>query len=90
MDMTPLERAVAAAGGQSALARTLSTAERVVRQGHVWAWINRPLPVPAEFCRPIEAATGVSRHDLRPDVFGPPPASPAGEVADAASRQEAA
>ncbi|PPU32198.1 YdaS family helix-turn-helix protein [Xanthomonas sp. CFBP 7912] len=88
--MTPIERAVEVAGGQSALARFISTKERPVRQGHVWAWINRPLPVPAEFCRAIEAATGISRYDLRPDVFGPAPANPAGEVADAASRQEAA
>ncbi|WP_445327379.1 transcriptional regulator [Xanthomonas arboricola] len=35
-------------------------------------------------------ASQVSVHDLRPDVFGPPPANPAGDVADAASRQEAA
>lgn len=73
MDMTPLERAVSEAGGQSALARLLSTDERPVRQGHIWAWLNRDTLVPAEFCRSIEAATGVSRHDLRPDVFGPAP-----------------
>ncbi|WP_226426564.1 YdaS family helix-turn-helix protein [Xanthomonas sp. MWU16-30325] len=84
MDMTPLERAVVAAGGQSALARILSTDARAVKQGHVWAWINRGHSVPAEFVIKIEAATGVSRHDLRPDVFGPAPANPDGEVADAA------
>ncbi|PPU41854.1 YdaS family helix-turn-helix protein [Xanthomonas arboricola] len=84
MDTTPLERAVEAAGGQSALARLLSTDLRAVKQGHVWAWINRGHAVPAEFVMKIEAATGVSRHDLRPDVFGPHPANPAGEVADAA------
>ncbi|MEQ8034290.1 YdaS family helix-turn-helix protein [Xanthomonas sp. WHRI 6106] len=84
MDMTPLERAVEAAGGQSALARILATETRVVRQGHVWAWIHRGHSVPAEFVIKIESATGVSRHDLRPDVFGPAPANPEGEVADAA------
>lgn len=29
--------------------------------------------VPAERVLEIEALTGVSRHDLRPDVFGPVP-----------------
>ena len=27
--------------------------------------------VPAEYCRTIERLTGISVHDLRPDVFGP-------------------
>lgn len=30
--------------------------------------------VPAERCLEVEAVTGISRHDLRPDVFGPAPA----------------
>ena len=29
--------------------------------------------VPAERVLEIERLTGISRHDLRPDVFGPPP-----------------
>ena len=33
--------------------------------------------VPARHVLAIEAATGVSRHDLRPDVFGPAPANDA-------------
>ena len=75
MDNSPLEAAVAAVGGQSALARLLSTEEKTVRQGHVWAWIHRERRVPAEHVLAIEAATGVSRHLLRPDVFGPPAAN---------------
>lgn len=31
--------------------------------------------VPPAWCIPLEAATGVSRHDMRPDIFGPSPAS---------------
>jgi DNA-binding transcriptional regulator YdaS (Cro superfamily) len=27
--------------------------------------------LPAEFCLAVEDATGVSRHRLRPDIFGP-------------------
>jgi len=29
--------------------------------------------VPIERCLDVERETGVSRYDLRPDVFGPPP-----------------
>ena len=78
MDISPIEQAVINAGGQSALARILSTETRALKQGHVWAWVNRGNPVPAEFVLAIETATGVSRHDLRPDVFGP---APEGEAA---------
>lgn len=83
MDNAPLKTAVDAAGGQSALARLLSTEQKAVRQGHVWAWLNRQRPVPAEHVLAIETATGVSRHDLRPDVFGPAPKrrKPSSEVA---------
>lgn len=45
-----------------------------VRQGHVWAWLNRNKSgFPAELCKCVEAATNgaVTRHDLRPDIFGP-------------------
>lgn len=76
--------AIEAAGGQSALARTLSTPERPVRQGHVWSWINRQDgKAPAELVLAIEAAAGakVSRYQLRPDVYGPPP-SPTDLVTD--------
>lgn len=72
MDTTPIERAVSAAGGQTALARILTTPERRVLQGHVWAWLNRDKKLPAEFVLATEAATGVSRYELRPDVFGQP------------------
>lgn len=67
-----LRRAVEVAGGQTALARALSTGERPIRQGHVWAWLNRENGVlPSEFVLRVESLTGVSRHELRSDVFGP-------------------
>jgi DNA-binding transcriptional regulator YdaS (Cro superfamily) len=31
--------------------------------------------IPAERVPSIEKATGLSRHELRPDLFGPPPSS---------------
>lgn len=42
-----------------------------VDKATVTRWAKRQ--VPAERCREVEAATGISRHLLRPDVFGPPP-----------------
>lgn len=66
-----LQRAVDIIGGQTALARVLSTPDRPIRQGHVWAWLNRDNgALPPEFVLTVERLTGVSRHDLRPDVFG--------------------
>lgn len=69
---TALQEAVSIIGGQQALAARIG-----VRQAHVWNWLNRdksPVP-PAEYCLPIENATGgrVTRYELRPDVFGPAP-----------------
>lgn len=60
-----LADAIERAGGQSALARICG-----VRQGHVWAWLNKTRRCPAEHVLAIERATGVTRHRLRPDVFG--------------------
>lgn len=40
----------------------------------MWSrWENGRRKVPAERVLGIEAATGISRHDLRPDIFGPAP-----------------
>lgn len=62
-----LAKAVEVAGGQSALAAKLG-----VKQGHIWYWLNKhPNGVPAEYVLPIERETGVSRHDLRPDIYPP-------------------
>lgn len=67
--MSALEKAVEKAGGQSALARLIGAP---VKQAHVWYWLKSANgTVPAEYCIAIENGTGVSRHDLRPDVFGP-------------------
>lgn len=66
-EVQALRRAVEKAGGQSALARACG-----VKQGHVWHWINKSMRVPAEHVLSVEAATGgtVTRHELRPDIFG--------------------
>lgn len=59
-------------GGQAQLARELGVSIQFVNQ-----WVRGSRPVPARHVLAIEAATGVSRHDLRPDIFGPAPTSEA-------------
>lgn len=76
--MTAIDQAIEAVGGPSSLAAKLGVKVNVVTN---WRMRGR---APAEYVLPIEAASGVSRHELRPDVFGPPPAN------DDAPGQEAA
>lgn len=65
-----LTEAIKKAGGQAALARVLAQRTgRPIRQGHIWAWINRSGRVPPELVLAIESVTGVSRSDLRPDLY---------------------
>jgi len=40
-----------------------------VAQPSVFKWLTRGKVLPAEFVLKVEAATGVSRHDLRPDIY---------------------
>lgn len=42
-------------------------------------WENGEVPVPTERFSIIESVTGVSRQQLRPDIFGPAPATEAAE-----------
>lgn len=63
MNIEALKTAIDAAGGQTALARAIGKS-----QGHISQWLRREY-VPAEEVLKIEAATGVSRHDLRPDLY---------------------
>jgi DNA-binding transcriptional regulator YdaS (Cro superfamily) len=56
-------RAAAAAGGQSALARAIGCSPQAVQR------MCATGRVPAERVLPIEAASGVSRHELRPDLY---------------------
>ena len=67
-----LNDAVARVGSQSALARLIG-----VSQQAVWKWLQSGKPLPAEHVLKVEAATGVSRHDLRPDLYPREPAPPA-------------
>lgn len=42
-----------------------------LKQAHIWSWLNRDKGVvpPAEYVIPIELAVGLSRHELRPDIY---------------------
>lgn len=57
-------------GGQTEVAKLLG-----VSQGLVWQWLCGRTRVTAERAIEIEKKTGdqVTRHDLRPDIFGPAP-----------------
>ena len=59
-----LTAAVASAGSQAAFARALDVA-----QPTVWRWVKQTKQLPAEHVLRAEEATGVSRHDLRPDIY---------------------
>lgn len=61
---TPLASAVRLIGGQSATARLLS-----VDQSTVHEWLRSGRALPAEHVLTVEKATGISRHDLRPDIY---------------------
>lgn len=65
MSREALKRACERAGGQKALADLIGTT-----QSQVWYWLERSKRgVPAEFALPIERETGISRAELRPDLW---------------------
>ena len=61
---TPLARAVRSAGSQSAFARLIGVSQPTVND-----WLRLAKALPAEHVLAVEAATGISRHDLRPDIY---------------------
>lgn len=65
----PLQKAIDQVGSQTKLAQMIGKT-----QGHISKWLERK-HIPAECVIPIENATGISRHELRPDLY------PAGEAA---------
>lgn len=67
MKTPAIEDAITAAGSISALAAQLGISHQAVAK-----WLRRGRP-PAERCLEIERVTGVSRYDLRPDVYGEKP-----------------
>lgn len=58
--------AVKKAGGQTALAQVCGCT-----QGNIWQLLRKGSALPAEYVLAAEKATGISRHDLRPDIYPP-------------------
>ena len=62
-----IQKAIDITGGQSALAKKCGK-----KQGHVWHWLNSDRVSPEAAILVDDATHGeVSKHDLRPDIFGP-------------------
>ncbi len=76
-ELIALNKAKESAGGSVALAAALSAAGPKLTSQAVSQWKR----VPAERVIEVERLTGVSRHEMRPDVFGPAAASTASESA---------
>ena len=63
-ELSALRKAVKVAGGQTALARAVDA-----KQVNIWSWLNRSKRTPPEYVIPVEKATGIPRHELRPDIY---------------------
>ncbi len=59
-NLQSLERAIAAAGGNSALARAIRVSPQAISQ-----WRE----IPIKRLKAVEKATGIRREDLRPDLY---------------------
>lgn len=61
---TPIERAIDICRTQAGLARRINKTQQTVS-----FWKKRGV-IPAEDVPAVEAATGIPRNELRPDIFG--------------------
>ena len=59
-----LAQAVRKAGSQTAFGELIGKRQSVIHD-----WLREEKPLPAEHVLKVEEATGVSRHDLRPDIY---------------------
>ena len=67
MEKSILHIAVEKLGSQSAFAQAVGTTQQSVSY-----WLNHGGKLPAEFVMAAEKATGIPRHELRPDIFREP------------------
>ena len=67
MNTNAMTQAIVAAGSVQRLAAALGVSDQAVRKMRAK---GRP---PAGRCLAIERLTGVSRYELRPDIYGPAP-----------------
>jgi len=76
-EITPfeaLQQIIDAAGSQSKLAAALGVSSTAA-----WKWVQSSKRLPAEYVLTAERLYGVSRHDLRPDIY-PRDYPPAGKL----------
>lgn len=59
-----LAKAVRALGSQTAFGRLIGKRQSVIHD-----WLREGKPLPAEHVLAVEAATKISRHELRPDIY---------------------
>ncbi|BBC72896.1 conserved hypothetical protein [Altererythrobacter sp. B11] len=59
-----LALAVRKAGSQTAFGRLIGKRQSVIHD-----WLRDEKPLPAEYVLAVEAATGISRHELRADIY---------------------
>ena len=65
MAKTPLKRALKKFDGkQTRLAEALGTSQQNISN-----WLRSDRPLPAEYVLAAEVATGISRHEWRPDIY---------------------
>lgn len=67
MKATTLQRAVAAEpfkGNQSKFADAIGTSQQNISN-----WLRDGRQLPAEYVLPAEKATGIARHEWRPDIY---------------------
>lgn len=69
--MSTFRKAIEAIGSQNAAAKILG-----ITQSGLWRAVSTG-KCPANLVLRVEELSGVSRHELRPDIFGPAPAKQA-------------
>lgn len=78
--LAALKEAIDRAGGQAGLAREINKhlpeGKRKVRQPHVHYWLHESGQVPDTKVLACEAATGVPKERLRPDLYPATEAQP--------------
>lgn len=91
--MTPLNKAIALAGNQKAFAARLTQAlksrgiAREISQQIVSYWSKSASGLPSTYCIDVEEMLKfqVTKHELRPDVFGDKPYVPISECTNLVS-----
>lgn len=65
-----IKRAVEKEGSLARVAERLGRTRQALEQ---WNTVKGKFRVPPKHVLALEAMSGISRHQLRPDIYGPPP-----------------